>query len=437
MSKDDLKERIQSLHLTRNIGLKIVSLVVATVLWLIVVNITDPVATSTFRNVPVRILNADAITENGLTYEVLGDSDIISSITIKAPRTVIQDIGSSSDYLIVTADMSKLSADKTMVPIEVSTSKYSDKIESIRSSSNMMQVSIENRKTVQLPIFAKTSGEMESGYVEGDIKTAQNQVRISGPQSIIERIDSASVEVQVTGFTDNISTTSDIVLTDAQGEVIPTKNLTMNVDAVRVDVEILATKKVPVYFNYTGTPAEGFDVTGEIECDVETVVLAGNPQYINNVTQITVPQEALNVTGQNANLHVIVDLNKYLPNGTRIGDATFNGLASVTVFVEPIEEETYSVYLRNIEVESIPEGFSKTEWAEDNDYIEFTVEGLNQNLGKVSLSQLDYRVDFSDYLLMHDVTGFKTGVYELPLNLNLPDGVQLKDNVMVKVRLLK
>jgi hypothetical protein len=46
-------------------------------------------------------------------------------------------------------------------------------------------------------------------------------------------------------------------------------------------------------------------------------------------------------------------------------------------------------------------------------------------------------VDFSDYALMHDISGFKPGIYKLPLVLDLPDGVWMKEPVEVSVRLLK
>ena len=133
----------------------------------------------------------------------------------------------------------------------------------------------------------------------------------------------------------------------------------------------------------------------------------------------------------------MVDINDYLPSRVRLADSSFNGLVDVAVYIEPIQEKTVSVFLRNIEVENIPDGFSSTEWEEKNDYVEFTLMGLSQNLENVQLSQLDFMVDFSDYALMNDISGFRPGIYKLPLVLDLPEGVWMKEPVEVSVRLLK
>ena len=60
MNKESLKTKLVQL-LTQNVGLKILSLVIAIVLWLIVINITDPVQANPYKNVPVRLLNKETI----------------------------------------------------------------------------------------------------------------------------------------------------------------------------------------------------------------------------------------------------------------------------------------------------------------------------------------------------------------------------------------
>lgn len=47
--------------LMNNWGLKILSFLLAVMLWLIVVNIDDPVTTQTFNNIPVAVTNAEVL----------------------------------------------------------------------------------------------------------------------------------------------------------------------------------------------------------------------------------------------------------------------------------------------------------------------------------------------------------------------------------------
>lgn len=432
----DFKKHFSKQKLTENIKLKITSLVAAIFLWLVVVNFTDPMDNKKYTNVPVTIINQEVITGNGKTFEVVDNSAIVSTITIRAPRSVIRELGTSEDSISVTADMNMLLKDGISVPLNITTTKYSDKIESTRSSSEYLKVNIENKQTIQLPLEATTSGDIESGYIIGNVIPAQNQVRVSGPESVINRIKNAKVDVQVTGFKSDISTQADIMLFDSNGDGIPTGNLELNVSSVKVDVEILATKKVPIVYSTVGTPADGYGVTGEISCNPETVVIAGHAGIIDDITGITIPSEKLNITGQTTDLLCTVNVKEYLPDGIRLADPTYNGKASVTVYVEAFKDEKYGVYLKNVEIENVPSGFEAS-FSEKSDMAEFYLTGLSKDLEKVSVSNLTIKVDFDDYVLLHDVTELREGTYQCYLVMSLPSGLQMKEPVAVGVKLTK
>ena len=58
-------------HLANNPGLKILSLIIAVILWLIVVNYDNPEMTKTY-NIPVTVTNDRILEERGKVYEVVG-----------------------------------------------------------------------------------------------------------------------------------------------------------------------------------------------------------------------------------------------------------------------------------------------------------------------------------------------------------------------------
>lgn len=71
-------------RLVNNWGLKLFSFVFAVLLWLVVVNIDNPVKSSTYDNVQVRLQNANLVTDAGQVYEVLDSTDTVS-VTVSAP----------------------------------------------------------------------------------------------------------------------------------------------------------------------------------------------------------------------------------------------------------------------------------------------------------------------------------------------------------------
>ncbi|MBR3643458.1 MAG: hypothetical protein IKN57_08130, partial [Parasporobacterium sp.] len=91
--------------LTDNIGLKILALLVATVLWVVVVNVDDPVVEKRFSGVTVEVANAEAITRQNKTYEILDNSDTITVI-VKGKRSILDQM--SKDYIKATADIKNL-----------------------------------------------------------------------------------------------------------------------------------------------------------------------------------------------------------------------------------------------------------------------------------------------------------------------------------------
>lgn len=432
----NLKEKFTKKHISENIGLKILSLVVAIVLWFVVVNVTDPIVPATYRNVPVRLLNTGIITENGKTLEIIDDSAVIPVVTVKATRSTIQELGNSIDSIVATADLSNLSVDGTSIPIEITTAKYSDKIDSIRGSVNTVYVSIENEKIIQLPLTATASGEIESGYILGEITPNQNQVRVSGPESVISHIKSATVDVQVTGFTSNISTQSEIVLRNENGDEVDKKNLRLNVDSVKVDAEILATKKVPVYYATSGVPAEGYAVTGEVEINPSMIVIAGSNQDIKNVNTVNIPSADLNLTGQTGDLFVVFDIEHYLPAGIRLADNSSNGNVSVRVYVESLVDRIYEIGARDISIMNVPYGYEASVIDEEAVY-ELTLRGLAHDHEKIGENGPKCYVDFDDYLLLNDISEFTEGIYTMYLAIEPLKGITGVEAVPIEVKLTK
>ena len=57
--------------LKNNFSLKLLAFLFAFMLWLIVVNIDDPVMTKTFTNIPVTVEHSEILTEQNKTYQIV------------------------------------------------------------------------------------------------------------------------------------------------------------------------------------------------------------------------------------------------------------------------------------------------------------------------------------------------------------------------------
>ncbi len=417
--------------ITANWGLKVISLAFAAMVWFLVTNISDPSGSVRFTNIPVTIKNANLITEQGQVYTVLDGSDTISSVTVRGPRSVIDSL--SQNNIVATADIQNLSSLNT-VSIEVATNKYFDKLEKITPSSDILKLSVERKVSKSFAISATTSGTLADGYIIGDVSTEQNMIRVSGPESVVNSISKAAVDVDVTGFTSNIGTDADIVLLDSDGEAIAiTSSVVMNIKTVRVNVVIYETKYVPVNYIVTGEPASGYALTGEIESNPEQVLVAGRSSTISNVSELNVTDDNLNVTGLSSNLNTTVDLSKALPYGVILGDKEFNGTASVVVHIGAIIDKTIDVNIRNINIVNPIDGYKIK--VDDSEYttVSLTLHGLTKDLAAVSAADLEGTVDVKRIISDNNLSKLSPGTYSAVVTWALPEGVVEKTAASVYV----
>lgn len=418
--------------LTANWGLKLASLIFAVIVWFLVTNINDPITSVRYTNIPVTIKNGNIITDKGQVYTVLDGSDTISSVTIYAPRGVVDSL--SQNNIVATADVQELSSYNT-ISINVTTNKYSDKIENIVLSSDVVKLNVEKKASKSLALSATTSGTVSDGYVIGDVTTEQNMVRISGPESFVNNVAKAAVDVDVTGFTSNIGTDADIVLYDYEGNALDTaqSGVSMNIKTVRVNIQILETKYVPIRYQIKGEPASGYVLTGQIDSTPSEVLIAGRSSVISSVNDLLVESDELDVSGLSGNLTCAVDLSESLPSGVTFGDEDFNGTANVVVYIGPVVEETFEISTGNISIDGSVEGFDV--FIDENEYnqVSLTLQGLRSNINAVKESDITGVVKLSDVMADNDLSELKAGTYDGIITWNLPDGVYAKSAVSVYI----
>lgn len=419
--------------LTSNWGLKLASVVFAAILWFLITNINDPVVSQTFYDVPVTIKNTSLITENGQVYEVLDDTDVISTVKVYAPRTAIDSL--SKDNIVATADVANMTSNYT-IAISLTTNKYSNEIESITGSIDTVKLDVEDKATKTLALTATTSGTLEDGYIVGTVSTEQNLIRVSGPESIVSQIKSAVVDVDVTGFTSNIGTDADIKLYDEEGNVISEGNLTLNITSVRVNVTILETKRVPIVYTITGTPASGYQLTGVIDSTPDTILIAGRSSALSEVDFIGVSDALLNVQGLTENLETTIDLTDYLPSNISFGDSDFNGIVSVVVHIEETKSKTVDLDVSSFTISNVPEGYQVTivTGEEEGDTTQsITVSGLQAALDTATASTITGEIDMQEFMDSRELDNLVAGTYSTSVDLTLPDGVSTSDSVSVQI----
>lgn len=415
--------------LTRNWGLKIASFLSAAVLWLVVTNINDPIMTYRVTDVPVTIKNANMITDRGQVYEVLDGTDMIDVVTVSAPRSIIDSLDKSN--IVAVADINDLTSVDT-VAIKLSTNKYNDKLDSIRGSIDSVRLSIEEKQSKSFPVKSVTTGEVREGFMVGSVSTDQNLIRISGPQSIISQVSKAQAEVDISGFSNDVSTDSEVRLYDADGKEITAENIDKSITKVRVSVEILERKVLPLTCEVTGTPEDGFQLTGEVTFSKATVTVAGKSKALEGVEAIAIPAGVLDVTDASEDVTELVDITKYLPDGVVLAENNFVGRVNVTAKVEAERDRAVRIPVEQIRFDGLPEGF-RAVITEPANECSITFSGLLAVLNEVTAEEVTAVVDMDGWMADEDMDELVEGSYWMPVTATV-EGRDLRQNGISEVR---
>lgn len=410
-----------------NWGLKVASLFLAAVLWFLVVQIQDPKDSKTFTNVPVRITGEELLENQNKVYEVLDNTDVVT-VTVRAPKSIISQLRSSD--IIAEADMSKLTDINTL---GITYSIQNVDVEyTINGNHDVVRLNIEDKSSKWIKVTYDTIGEVAQDYIISSITPDQTHIEVSGPKSTIDRISCAYVEVDVSDANSNLTTNPDITLIDKDGNNIEQKNVIKNVDSVHMSVEILATKSVPIEVNFMGVPEDGYMATGVVTCEPSTVMIAGTPNALASVSQITIPEDRLNITGENSDMSDVVNLKEYLPDNIKLADSSFNGRVTATVYIEPIVSRDLEVPVRNISIVNIPEGVTIA--LDDSvEIVNLTVKGLEAKVSSLNPTFLHGRVDIQKWMEDENIDSIKGGNYVLPVIWNLDDEIMVDGEIKVGI----
>ncbi len=397
--------------ITNNFGLKILAVVFACVLWLAVVNIDDPVTTRSFTTT-VSVENNDYLTGIGKYYEIVNNSNTIT-FKVSGKRSYLERM-SNSDFRAI-ADL-ELIENLERVPIEITPQRYNSYV-TIASKVYYLELAVEDLVSRPYVISVETEGNPMDQHALGEMSVSPTLLRVSGPVSVIERIDKAVATVNVENMAQDMTDSVIPVLYDKEGKEVDTKDLSFNIQNVMVSVKILDVKEVPLNFQTSGTLQEGYEYV-DMEYKPETVQIKGVSSVLNTINNITVPEEVLDLTDATGDIEKEVDISAYLPEGATLMDNS-QAKVSVTVKIEKHERRKFKVPTANITVSNLAGRYSV---AFLKDTVEVELEGLAKDLDALDETTLTGSIN---------VGGMTEGEHTVSLELNLDSKYKLAKNAAV------
>ena len=402
--------------LTNNLGMKIISLMLAIVFWLVVITMEDPEQTKTLE-IPVTKINEELIRENDKTYEVIEGNTV--TITVRARQSILKDL-TAIDFE-ATADFADLSFTGA-VPIEVTVLRNANQVTIEKGANTMMRVSIEDLSSVDKMVATKAEGTVITGKALGSISVEPNIIRVEGAKTTIDRISSVYAVVNVSGISDDCSFVVEPVLYDSNGNEIDSTEITFSEDSLKVNVTLLDTKTVPVKWNIDVSPADGYGIESS-DYSPSEVEIAGSREFLDSIDAITLDDYVAD--GISENVEAEEDLESIVKEmGGALVHPETDKTAKLAVKVSEYGRLGASVNFDSVEL--IGKSNQYTYSIIGDSSIAYTLYGMDVALETLDRSKLKFSLD---------VTGLEPGTHTVNLQMDTSQKVSLASEVPVKIKI--
>ena len=419
--------------ITDNIPLKIMSVAVAVVLWLIVVNIDNPIGTNYYTINDVELINKEYVESSDTIGKMCMPEQNQDSIKIAITASKkIRDKIKVTDISAV-ADLQQavsLDTNPVMVPITVTCSVPGVSSNDIKVTPQNLSVNLDEKETQEFVVNV-SRGDTKPGkdYEVGSLTANPEKVRITGPKTLVNKIDKVNASIELDGNTQDFTQDVNLTIIDKNQEALSDSE--MNSLRIENNAKVVVTARlwkirqgVGISASYVGTPADGYEV-GSVKTVPDTISVAGSTEGLESLAEnnnvITIPADSIDISGESKDVEKKISLNNLLPDNVKLTSDSSEDVW-VTVNILPVGSKEFDIPTKNIEVKNKPDDLQVTfETAQ----IELRIKSDTKNM-----DDLDAKKDIK---LSIDLDGKKEGNYEVPVKVVLPDGYETVEDVTTEV----
>lgn len=331
----------------------LLSLAVAFGLWLYVSNNVSIEDNNTFYNIPVVMESESVLSERNLMVTSVSANSV--SLNLSGARSDLNKLDSSK--LAAKVDLSQITEPGERIALGYTISFPSDVPQGAFTQGNKnpgaIFVDVDYRRVSEIPVMIKWTGNRSEDYIY-DTENAlldNNTVTISGPASVVDTIDHARVEIDLTEQVESISQNYRYTLCDAEGNPVDAEQITTNVEEVRLEMQIQKIREIRLVADVVyGGGANEHNTT--VEISPATIRVSGGEAVLNELGD-TFTICTINL----ADLDKNTNEQKYtltLPEGV----TNQTGVNEVTVSIKFTGLKTREFTIDRFEAVNVPEGLS-------------------------------------------------------------------------------
>jgi len=363
---------------SRNLGLKILSLLIALLLFSAAPGNKEVSLRKVF-TVPLRVLGEETLAERELTLNQRPPETI--QITLRGNNAALQNVNIQD--LEVSVDLSEVeTAGSKELPVSIT--GLPPNVTREQDLSVAMNVDDLLNKTV--PVKVTFPEQLQGQYADRYIIQSADKAYISGPKGVVETI--AQGNVQVTGdiLKDTegyLMMTLPILWMDDQGRPVDSETIKSSVQ--NIEVTMYPEKEVPIHINLQGEAAEGYRIMDTVTIP-ETIRICADPQTLQQIEKLET--HMVDVEGLTRNKSQEIGLLEYAGVFLCLGQPSE---VEVHIQVEALSIRTLEI--SDIEPVNLPDEYQASIVDES---VTVTLKGLASVLDSIEAEDLYAEVDLAD-----------------------------------------
>lgn len=363
----------------------VISLIASLFIWVYITGTQEEIITQSFNNVEVMLIGEDTL-QATRGYVVTNVSAETVSVKISGTRGNIGTLSASDVKAVI--DVSLISSTGTLTQYYALTypdNVNEDAVSLVSSNPQTISFDVTKMSSKSVPVEAKFVGSTAENYIAGEVEFEPKTIKVSGPESMLEKIDHIYAEMGGDDLTMTRTAEIPVVLIDKDGNTMESEGLEFDVPTVTVTIPISMMKEVPLYVQcvYGAGATEENTV---ISIEPNKIMISGDTEIVSGINRIdlaTIDLTDFSLTHQDTYLIP-------LPNGVE----NVTGVAQADVKIEITGVDTKVFTVTNISTRNLPSGYTLEEITTQS--LEVRIRAPQDVLDQLQPSNLSAVADLSD-----------------------------------------
>lgn len=363
----------------------LLSVALATGLWMYVITTVSPNSKTTVQDIPVVFEGESWLLENR-NLMITNGMETTVDLDVSGNRSDISKLNRSN--VILKIDLTKVyesgSANLTYsisyppdVPVGAIT------VENRNPAS--VRLTVEKRLAKEIPVRVAFTGVVPEEFIADteNVIMDYSVVNIKGPASVVEKITQARVDIDLEDRTESLSESYRFVLCDEEDQPLDASQITTDVAEIHLELNIRRYKEIPLKLNvvYGGGATEGYT---RYEIRPSSIRVSGSDAVLADLSEIVLG--TVNFAEQTENSQNTYPIN--LPEGVTNLTGITEAIADIRFVGLSIKEFT----TENIKVVNVPEGL---DYELMNEVMKVTLRGPVARINQIKPEDIEVTVDLT------------------------------------------